>query len=74
MSNTITPEENNRMKVIMTIEIINVEHWSVNWNNEKATADEMKLLSREAKHELSEGMGIDIDNITIESKLIRNNE
>jgi hypothetical protein len=73
MSNTITPEE-NRMKVLMTIEIINVEHWSVNWNDEKATVDEMELLSSEAKLELSKGMGIDIENITIESKLIRNNE
>lgn len=57
-------------KIILTIEIENIDGWSVNWNDEKSVVDELNTLKVDAEYAIVEGLGIDYKEIKIEAELI----
>lgn len=52
------------------IELVNINGWFVNWEDENEAKKEILILNNEVRAAIAKELGIDLDNIFIKSKLI----
>ena len=52
-------------KIILTIELTGLDGWSVNWNDEKETSDELIKLRKESQKAISDDLGINLSNVSV---------
>jgi hypothetical protein len=57
-------------KIIVEIEISNIEQWSVDWYNDAERTEALMELRRDIIHSLSNGVGVDGKNVDITKCII----
>ena len=58
------------MKIEGKIEILNVDNWTINWEDELEKTNELETLVIDMRKAIHERCGIDISNISVSLKLI----